>query len=152
MATANTGPADPTEHHMSHGTAVFNSGMIVFREGLEAILIFAAVTASFLGANKERRRPVVAGAILAFGAAVATWFVVQAVLDAASGLGPRLEAITGFLAIVVLLLVLNWLVHKVYGSRGTPRHHRQRRKLLARGGAAAVAGLVALGFTSVYRE
>ena len=52
MATANTGPADPTEHHMSHGTAVFNSGMIVFREGLEAILIFAAVTASFLGANK----------------------------------------------------------------------------------------------------
>ena len=40
---------------MSHGTAVFNSGMIVFREGLEAILIFAAVTASFLGANKSKR-------------------------------------------------------------------------------------------------
>ncbi|MGA8924771.1 MAG: hypothetical protein WB462_00955, partial [Solirubrobacterales bacterium] len=33
MATANTGPADPTETHMSHATAVFNSGMIVFREG-----------------------------------------------------------------------------------------------------------------------
>src|SRR5206468_4715422 len=63
MATANTGPTDPTEsaQPMSHATAVFNSGMIVFREGLEAILIFAAVTASFLGANASKRRPVVAG-------------------------------------------------------------------------------------------
>jgi high-affinity iron transporter len=115
MATASTGPVDPTEvtQHQSHATVVFNSSMIVFREGLEAVLIFAAVTASFLGANRSRRRPVVVGALCAFGAAVATWFVVQAVLDAASSLGPRLEAISGF---------------------------------------AATLGLVALGFTSVYRE
>ncbi len=154
MATAGTGPVDPTEvtHPQSRATIVFNAGMIVFREGLEAVLIFAAVTASFRGANRARRRPVVLGAVCAFGAAVATWFVVQAVLDAASGLGPRLEAITGFLAIVVLLVVLNWFVHKVYWSGWIARHHRQRRKLLARGGAAAVVGLVALGFTSVYRE
>ena len=32
------------------------------------------------------------------------------------------------------------------------RHHRQRRKLLAQTGFAATVGLVALGFTSVYRE
>src|SRR5215208_1708784 len=69
MATASTGPVDPTEvsARQSHGTVVFNSAMIVFREGLEAVLIFAAVTASFLGANKSRRRPVVAGAAGAFG-------------------------------------------------------------------------------------
>jgi high-affinity iron transporter len=154
MATADTGPVDPTEagRSQSHTTAVFNSAIIVFREGLEAVLIFAAVTASFLGANKSRRRPVVLGAGLAFAAAVATWFVVQAVLDAASGLGPRLEAITGFIAIVVLLLILNWFVHKVYWSEWIGRHHRQRRKLLGRTGLAATAGLVALGFTSVYRE
>src|SRR3954449_5198933 len=154
MATASTGPVDPTEitHPQSRATIVFNAGMIVFREGLEAVLIFAAVTASFRGPTRARRRPVVLGALCAFGAAVATWFVVQAVLDAASGLGPRLEAITGFLAIVVLLLVLNWFVHKVYWSQWIARPHRQRRKLLARRGAAAVIGLVALGFTSVYRE
>src|SRR5919202_5246140 len=152
MATAQTGPADPTEQPMSHATAVFNSGMIVFREGLEAILIFAAVTASFLGANRSKRRPVVLGAVAAFGAAVVTWFLVQGLLDAASGLGPRLEAITGFVAVVVLLLVLNWFVHKVYWSEWIGRHHRQRRKLLARTGIGATVGLVALGFTSVYRE
>ena len=152
MATANTGPADPTEHHMSHGTAVFNSGMIVFREGLEAILIFAAVTASFLGADKSKRRPVVAGAVMAFGAAIATWFVVQALLDVASPLGPKLEAITGFLAIVVLLIVLNWFVHKVYWSDWIGRHHKRRQKLLTQTGPWVVIGLVALGFTTVYRE
>src|SRR3954454_7699282 len=154
MATASTGPVDPTEvsQPQSRPTIVFNAGMIVFREGLEAVLIFAAVTASFRGANRARRRPVVLGALCAFGAAVVTWFVVQAVLDAASPLGPRLEAITGFLAIVVLLVVLNWFVHKVYWSGWIGRHHRRRRTLLARAGFGATVGLVALGFTSVYRE
>src|SRR5690349_3646446 len=154
MATANTGPVDPTEvaSPQSRTTIVANSAIIVFREGLEAVLIFAAITASFLGANKRRRRPVVAGAAVAFGAAVVTWFVAQALLDVASPLGPRLEAITGFVAIVVLLIVLNWFVHKVYWSQWIGRHHRQRRKLLASTGAGATLGLVALGFTSVYRE
>jgi high-affinity iron transporter len=154
MATANTGPVDPTEvrGHQSHTTVVFNSAIIVFREGLEAILIFAAVTASMVGSNARHRRPVTSGAIAAFGAAVLTWFLVQALLSAASGLGPRLEAITGFVAIVVLLIVLNWFVHKVYWSEWIGRHHRQRRRVLARVGIGATLGLVLLGFTSVYRE
>ena len=89
---------------------------------------------------------------MAFGAAVVTWFLVQMLLDAASPLGPRLEAITGFIAVVVLLIVLNWFVHKVYWSEWIGRHHRQRRKLLASAGLSATFGLVLLGFTSVYRE
>jgi high-affinity iron transporter len=154
MATASTGPADPTEvgGHQEHATVVADSAIIVFREGLEAVLIFAAVTASFLGANRARRRPVVAGAGVAFLAAVGTWFVAQALLEVASPLGARLEAITGFLAIVVLLIVMNWFVHKVYWSEWIGRHHRRRRKLLASTGVGATVGLVALGFTSVYRE
>src|SRR3954452_2970019 len=72
MATAKTGPVDPTEvsDRQSHATVVFHSAVIVLREGLEALLIFAAVTASFLCANRARRRPVVAGAATAFVAAV----------------------------------------------------------------------------------
>jgi high-affinity iron transporter len=154
MATAKAGPVDPTEahDHQSHATVVFNSAIIVFREGLEAVLIFAAVTASMVGANRARRRPVVAGAATAFAAAVGTWFAVQALLAAAAPLGARLEAITGFIAIAVLLVVLNWFVHKVYWSEWIGRHHRRRRRLLASTGAGVTLGLVALGFTSVYRE
>jgi high-affinity iron transporter len=90
MATADTRPSDPTEAGapQAHATVVANSAIIVFREGLEAVLIFAAVTASFLGVNRVRRRPVVAGAGLAFAATVATWFAVLAALSAASPLGP----------------------------------------------------------------
>jgi high-affinity iron transporter len=154
MATARTGPVDPTDvrGQQSDATIVFNSATIVFREGLEAVLIFAAVTASLVGANQRRRRPIAAGAVVAFGAAVATWFVAQAVLGAFSSLGARLEAITGFVAIAVLLVVMNWFVHKVYWSQWIGRHHRRRRQLLASTGAGATIGLVALGFTSVYRE
>lgn len=74
MATAKTGPVDPTEVRApeSRGIVVFNASMIVFREGLEAVLIFAAITASFVGANAHRKRPVIAGAEVSFGAAVAT--------------------------------------------------------------------------------
>ncbi|HWH95197.1 MAG TPA: FTR1 family protein [Baekduia sp.] len=155
MATAKTGPIDPTEAQApeSRSTVVFNASMIVFREGLEAVLIFAAITASFVGANARRKRPVIAGASVSFGASVVTWFVVQALLDVASPLGPRLEAITGFIAIVVLLIVLNWFVHKVYWTGWIAKHHRRRRKLLGMEvGFSATFGLVALGFTSVYRE
>src|SRR3954466_12648532 len=154
MATAHTGPVDPTEVKApeSRSTVVFHASMIVFREGLEAALVFAAIAASFVGATAHRKRPVIAGAAVSFAAAVATWFVVQALLDAASPLGPRLEAITGFIAIVVLLVVLNWFVHKVYWTGWIAKHHRQRRRLLGRAGLSATAGLVALGFTSVYRE
>ena len=154
MATAKTGPVDPTEvnHPQSHTTVVFNSATIVFREGLEAVLIFAALTASLKGAQLGKRKPMVAGVAIAFVASVATWFVVQALLEAASPLGAKLEAITGFIAIAVLLVVLNWFVHKVYWSEWIGRHHRQRRRLLAQTGFAATAGLVLLGFTSVYRE
>src|SRR5437763_16761770 len=77
MATASTGPTNPAEvgGHQAHATVVANSAIIVFREGLEAVLIFAAVTASFLTANHSRRRPGVAGASVAFLTAVGPCFV-----------------------------------------------------------------------------
>jgi high-affinity iron transporter len=155
MATADTGPQDPTEAtrgSLSQGTVIFNSSMIVFREGLEAILILAAVTASFLGANRGRRRPVYYGALVALLASVVTWVGAGAVLHRLDGLGMRLEAITGFLAVVVLLVVLNWFVHKVYWTGWIAKRHQRRRELLADGGRGVLIGLLALGFTSVYRE
>ena len=41
----------------SDATVITNAATIVFREGLEAILIVAAVTASMVGANRRLRRP-----------------------------------------------------------------------------------------------
>ena len=44
---------------------ITNSALIVFREGLEAILIIAAITASMIGAKRELRKPILRGALLA---------------------------------------------------------------------------------------
>src|SRR5579862_7707200 len=67
-------PSDPA-NHMSRTSAVIDSAVLVFREGLETILVLAALTASLLGTNRGYRRPVVIGGGLALLASVATWFV-----------------------------------------------------------------------------
>src|SRR5689334_3875179 len=76
LVVASHGPADPTEstQQTTHAVVVANSAIIVFREGLEAVLIVAAVTASMLGAQRKLRRPVAGGVAVAFAATVATWF------------------------------------------------------------------------------
>jgi len=156
---ASQGPADPTESTAatSHAVVVANSAVIVFREGLEAVLIFAAVTASMLGAQRGLRKPVAAGALVAFVATVATWFVAQAILAQFSQYSDQLQAVTGLIAIAVLLVIMNWFFHKVYWTKWIGKRNAQRKRVLARGAeggflSAQLFGLVLLGFSSVYRE
>ena len=152
--TAKGGTPDPTTtDHLSHGAVIWDSGVLVFREGLEAILVLAAITASFMGANASYRRPVAAGAGVAFAAAVATWLVVVWALGAVSAPALDVQAATGLLAVAVLLVVMNWFFHRLYWTGWIAHHNRRRRGLLAgREGRALTAGLLALGFTAVYRE
>jgi high-affinity iron transporter len=138
-------------------TTITNSALIVFREGLEAILILAAITASMLGPRERLRRPIFRGALLAIPASFAMFGVAILLLDSLSKYGEKLEAVVGVVAIGVLLLVMNWFFHKVYWTEWI-KGHRDRSKALtgaamaAGAGAATVAGLYTLGFTSVFRE
>jgi high-affinity iron transporter len=151
------GVSDPTgPERLSHGAVVLNSGLLVFREGLEAILVLAAVTASFVGARGALRKPVGLGAGVALAASVATWFLAIAVIGALGGPGLDVQAGTGLLAVAVLLVVMNWFFHRVYWTGWIGEHNRRRRALeaVAAGGRArrAAIGLALLGFTAVYRE
>ena len=151
--TAKGGVPDPTDtQNLSHGAVILDSGLLVLREGLEAVLVLAAVTASFLGANQTRRRPVAAGAGLAFGFSVLTWFLAIWFIGSLGAPGLDVQAATGLLAVLVLLVVMNWFFHRVYWTGWIAHHHGRRRKLLAKGGSGVTAGLVLLGFTAVYRE
>jgi hypothetical protein len=134
LVYASQGTPDPTEARTteSHAVVVANSAIIVFREGLEAVLILAAVMAPMLGVQKGLRRPVAAGAATAFAAAVGTWFVAQAVLAQFARYGDRLQAVTGLLAIAVLLVVMNWFFHKVYWTKWIGSRNAQRKRVLAR--------------------
>ncbi len=148
-------PTDPTTR-MSHGAVVFDSGLLVFREGLESILVLAAITASFMGANQRLRRPVGAGAGLGIAATIATWFVAVAVIGRLGLGGYELQAATGLAALIVLMIVLNWFFHRVYWTGWISSQNRTRRRLMSGTGGNArrnlMLGLAGLGFASVYRE
>jgi high-affinity iron transporter len=152
------GTPDPTDAgtHMSPTSAVINSAVLVFREGLETILVLAAITASFLGANRSYRKPVAVGGGLALLASVGTWFLAVWVIGMFGDGGLAVQAATGIPAIIVLLLVMNWFFHRVYWTGWISHHHKRRRTLLGNAGdvgmRATLLALGLLGFTSVYRE
>lgn len=129
-----------------------NAAVIVFREGLEAVVIMVALLASLVGAYKNYRRPMLVGVVLAFIATVITWIIAQQILLAFSRFGERLEAVVSLIAIGVLLLITNWFFHNIYWTDWLARFHRQKKDLLAAGTTGQFLGLMALGFSSVYRE
>jgi high-affinity iron transporter len=148
-------PTDPTTP-MSHGAVVFDSGLLVFREGLESILVLAAITASFMGTNARLRRPVGTGAGLGIAATVATWFVAIAAIGRLGLGGYELQAATGLAALIVLMIVMNWFFHRVYWTGWISSQNETRRRLMRGTGRNAernlMLGLAGLGFASVYRE
>jgi high-affinity iron transporter len=133
------------------GAVVFNAATIVFREGLEAVLILASLLASMVGANQRYKKPLAAGAIAAFIATAGLFVLARSVLLSLGRYGEKLEAIVSLVAIGVLLIVLNWFFHKVYWTKWIAKHHERRRVLIG-GAAGQMLGLVILGFTSVFRE
>ena len=157
---ARGGTTDPTAlprgDRLSHTTVVINAAILVLREGLETILVLAAVTASFLGANRVYRRPVAVGGGVAILAGIATWFGVVWLIGRFHGGEFDVQAATGLPSLIVLLLVMNWFFHKVYWTGWISSHHKRRRSLLAADPDTnlrrMLLGLGILGFTSVYRE
>jgi high-affinity iron transporter len=134
---------------------MLNSGILVFREGLEAILVLAAVTAGLLRSNESYWRPVATGSGAALLATVATWFVVVAIISAIDAPALDVQAATGLLAILVLLVIMNWFFHKVYWTGWIGLHHRRRQRVLERSDgvkSGAFFGLALLGFSAIYRE
>jgi high-affinity iron transporter len=139
----------------STSAVISNTAVIVFREGLEAVLILAALMAGMTGSQAALRRPLLAGAAGAFLASAATWGIAQTVLGSLSRYGEKLEAIVSIVAIAVLLVILNWFYHRVYWNEHLAGLHGKKKRILGIGVgvvAAQVIGLATLGFSSVYRE
>jgi high-affinity iron transporter len=154
---AHGGTPEPTAgEHLSHGAVVLDSALLVFREGLETILVLAAVTASMVGATEVYRRPIALGAGAGFLASVATWFLAAWVLGQLGAGGLAVQAATGLLAVIVLLVVMNWFFHKVYWTGWIANRNKHKREIVSRSGIdgrrATMWGLILLGLTSVYRE
>jgi high-affinity iron transporter len=154
------GAPDPMRPNTSPTVAFLDIGVLVFREGLECILVLAAITASMTGSKQAHRRPVALGAGIAFGATLVTWLIAVRIVGSLMDNVPALDlqAATGLLAVIVLLVIMNWFFHKIYWGGWIRAHNRRRKSLLAtdpakkNGHSRLWWGLVLLGFTSLYRE
>lgn len=129
-----------------------NAALIVFREGLEAVLILASLLASLrIGEQRRMRSPLWSGVLLALLATLLTWFLARGALMSLARYGERLEAVVSLIAVLMLLLILNWFFHDVYWKDWMAGFH-QRKKRIIRGSTSQWVGLIVLGFTSIYRE
>jgi high-affinity iron transporter len=153
------GAPDPMQLNTSPTVACVDIGVLVFREGLECVLVIAAITASMTGSNQVHRRPVAIGAGIAFLATLITWFIAVRIVgrltETVSAL--ELQAATGLLAVIVLLVIMNWFFHRIYWGGWIRAHNRRRRALFANSNGQSSRqslfwGLILLGFTSLYRE
>src|SRR5438309_2801896 len=154
------GVPDPIRPNTSPTVAFLDIGVLVFREGLECILVLAAITASMTGRKRVHRRPVAFGAGMAFVASLITWCVAVRIVGSLSNnmSALDLQAATGLLAVIVLLVIMNWFFHKIYWGGWIRAHNRRRKALLENARSAEISesrlwwGLILLGFTSLYRE
>lgn len=141
-------------------TVILSVGILVFREGLECILVLAALTAGMTGPRKRQQQPVYAGVAVGLVATLITWRIAVGVISDLSQNLPALEvqAATGLLAVIVLLTVMNWFFHKIYWTGWISMHSKKKRDLLEIAGSERITsrrlvwGLGLLGFSSLYRE
>lgn len=102
--------ADPTVAQKASTAAVLNICVLVFREGLECVLVLSAITASMTVSRQNHARPVAAGAAIAAVATLITWRIAVSILDDLNDSIPALEC-SGW----------NWAA----GDHRASHHHEQ---------------------------
>ncbi len=139
---------------VSPATISFTTFSIVAREGLEAVVVLAALLAGLRGAqNKGTRRWISSGAWLALVASGLTFWLSKTLIQSLARYGEKLEAVVSVLAVLILLMVTNWVFHKFYWvgwnaklrslSKASQQSVSDRWEWLA---------LLGVGFLTVYRE
>jgi high-affinity iron transporter len=126
------------------------SFMIIFREGLEAVLLLSALLGYLESAKASHyRRPILLGMGLAVAATAVTFVAIGAVLDALPFGREVLEAITAIVAVVVLFYVSFWLIARLEHKRWM---EFLRTRVWSAVSVGSTAALVLIGFTAIYRE
>ncbi len=127
-----------------------NSFTIVVREGLEAVLIVAAIVASLgaMGAGGATRY-IHLGWISALLVGLITWFLAQTVISISGAQKEIIEGVTALLAACVLFYVSYWLVTKLEVRKWKEFIERKLKKAISK---KDILTLVGVSFFAVYRE
>ena len=123
---------------------------ILFREGVEAVLLIAILLGSLAaGSASNYKRPLAWGVTAAVAATAVVWALATLVIDIAPLSRELLEAVTALVAVVVLVVVSFWLVSRLEHRR---RLEFMRARVASAMAAGTTAAFVGLGFTAVFRE
>ena len=135
---------------LSPATAFTASLVILLREGLEAILVLAAIIAFVIKTGRRDALPWIhAGWIAALALGAATWFVATFFIGISGANRELTEGVTALLAAAVLLYVGYWLHGKSYAEAWSRFIREHVGQALARRTLWAMA---AVSFLAVYRE
>lgn len=146
---------DEAEQRMGDGSlsatgSFVGSFVILAREGLEAILVLAAMFAFLRKAERPEGLPWVhAGWIAALVLGVVTWFVATYLIDISGANREKTEGFTALLASIILLSVGLWMHNKSYSNRW---QHYVATKMKGALTGGRLWGLTLLAFIAVYRE
>jgi high-affinity iron transporter len=140
-----------TEGHTASATGNFVSSLvIILREGLEAILVLAAMVAFLTRSGRREGLPWLHGGwVVALLLGGLTWAVSSELISISGAQREVTEGVTALVSSAVLLYVGFWLHGKSSAAQWNA-FIKQRMSGAARGGAWFSVGLVA--FLAVYRE
>ena len=135
---------------LSPGAAFASSLLILLREGLEAILVLAAIVAFVVKTGRRDALPYIhVGWIAAVVLGVATWLVAHYLLEISGANRELTEGFSALLAAAMLLYVGYWLHSKSYAQAWQAFIRDQVTAALGKRTLWAMAGI---SFLAVYRE
>ncbi|MEX2193536.1 MAG: FTR1 family protein [Nitrosarchaeum sp.] len=130
--------------------AFTSSFAIIFREGLESVLILGAIM-TYLEAsrNNQFKKYIYYGVLVAFAATAVTWIIASYIIEISGANRELIEAIAALSATAVLFYVSFWVLNKI-------EHKKWMEFVKAKVWQATTTGsvmvFVMLSFFTVYRE
>jgi high-affinity iron transporter len=135
---------------LSPTAAATSAFIILLREGLEAILLLAAIVAFLVKAGRrDALRYIHAGWIAALALGVVTWFVARFIVSVSGASREMTEGVTALVSAGILLYVGWWLHDKSHARAWREFIDQRLAGALSRG---TVGALASLSFLAVYRE
>ena len=124
--------------------------LVILREGMEAILVVAAVLAYLAKAGHKKKTPIVWGGVaLAFALSVGLAFLFSYVTSLAGANQELLEGFAALFAVVMLIWVSNWMINKSSNKAWDEYIKKQTDASLSSG---SLLGLAFISFLAVLRE
>lgn len=130
--------------------AFTSSFAVIFREGLESVLILGAVLTYLEASRNTKFKPYVYyGIVIAVAATMATWFLASYIVDISGASKELVEAVAALSATAVLFYVSFWILNKIEHKKWM---EFVKAKVWQAGATGGFMVFVMLSFFTVYRE